>query len=451
MKPLRIHKGEYLIKQNDRVNEAIFIDNGILSVELGDDHGNTKLFDLGKNDHFLGDIFMKNNNQPSPVNIKVKSKFCEVYLINKYDLLTILKDYQEIFHDISRVANENYLRMLKICKKKMKMNEIQKKKVLSRSILQKLSGGTYVIDCKFNQSINNISGSSHFISNEVNDNTVREKFKRKNYNNKDEIIKIINENDYDGKTNFISGYDIIEEVFRDDKKEKNNQNNDNFFKVKSKDIEKHLKNSKNIIQNFNGDLNIYLNNKTIIKNENIIIQKDPNEGFKSNETNERSKNLISFIPKTRKIKMLNTINSNVKNNNDNQICNTNMQRNISDNNHETKMVDLENKSVRKNTVKHKFTNSEFSKLLDDYKSTNHTRKTFKAPTMKPFGNIFNKGVKHHVEDFFSIQQDPKRFIINNLGKFEQKMLCEKKDKIMHLLEKLKAINENCDIKYIITD
>jgi hypothetical protein len=45
-----------------------------------------------------------------------------------------------------------------------------------------------------------------------------------------------------------------------------------------------------------------------------------------------------------------------------------------------------------------------------------------------------------VENFFSIQQDPKKFIINNIGRYEQKALFEKKDKILLLLEKLKTLN-----------
>jgi CRP-like cAMP-binding protein len=441
MKPLRLYKGEYLIKQNDRVNEAIFINSGILGVEIEDSIGNRRLFDLGKNDHFLGDIFMKNNNQPCPINLKVKSKVCEVFLLNKYDLLTILKDCHEIFQEITRVANENYSRIIKFGKKKIKINEILKNKSQFKSDIGESGEKTFKVfqSNPFNNCGKNFQESPFIgIENPIED--------EKNLENIDQFIskkddtKIRKSNELKNKTNFIYCNDIIQEVFSKREFDKISPL-DEILKGIPIETENHL-NEKNLIKNLSGNFKFLENNsssvqKDEIKDEILHQINTIKDHFNSNQIQKEEMQILrpNYYKNAKSI--------NIKNNETSPILKSRILRkpSISISKHESEISDFNGKKEELNfSVAHKINNSYFNKLFDE-------KKNFKFYKHSIYSNVLddnnvkgsNKSDKL-VENFFSIQQDPKKFIINNIGRYEQKALFEKKDKILLLLEKLKTLN-----------
>jgi CRP-like cAMP-binding protein len=122
MRPVRLFKGDLILRQNDRVGELIFVNQGSVSAQLSYNNRTAKIFELRKFDHF-GDIFVLSNDG-SPIDLVVKSKTCELYIIKKDELLSIAKEFPEICNEIFRVSTKNYKRMkVVIDKKKKKLEE----------------------------------------------------------------------------------------------------------------------------------------------------------------------------------------------------------------------------------------------------------------------------------------------------------------------------------------
>jgi len=103
------------------VEELIFINQGILSVELGEEYDRKKVFQLRKYDHF-GDLFVLTNKK-CPVNLRVKSKYCEILIIKKNDLLEIAKDYPDTINEILKTSMKNYKRMKTSVQKMIEKHE----------------------------------------------------------------------------------------------------------------------------------------------------------------------------------------------------------------------------------------------------------------------------------------------------------------------------------------
>jgi len=120
MRPVRLYKGDMILRENDRVNELVFVNQGAVSAQLTYNNCTAKIFELRKFDHF-GDIFVLSNDG-CPVDLMVKSKTCELFIINKDELLNIAKEFPDICNEIFRVSSKNYRRMkLMIDKKKRKL------------------------------------------------------------------------------------------------------------------------------------------------------------------------------------------------------------------------------------------------------------------------------------------------------------------------------------------
>jgi hypothetical protein len=151
LKPIKGIRNEILIKEGDLVEETIFIKRGILSLEVyvdltgmtkkeeikkkksssktskilqkldqlkikkkaeseedrnDDDESNyipediriLKIIQIRKNEHF-GDVLMF-LNQPSPLTVRVKTKFAELFLMHKIELANIARDFPDIFRKI---------------------------------------------------------------------------------------------------------------------------------------------------------------------------------------------------------------------------------------------------------------------------------------------------------------------------------------------------------------
>jgi hypothetical protein len=137
-RPIRVLRNEILVKDGDFMEETIFVKNGVLSLEttvstdqnektsltknftqasvferlfnkfktnpsdnLGyklDELKILKIIQIRRNEHF-GDVLMF-LNRPSPLRVRVKSKFAELFLMKKVDLANIARDFPKIFKKI---------------------------------------------------------------------------------------------------------------------------------------------------------------------------------------------------------------------------------------------------------------------------------------------------------------------------------------------------------------
>ena len=132
MRPLKVYKNEYIYKENEKVEEMFFVKHGMLSVETNSDFNNMHLFNLRKNDHY--GIVNVLNNDKNELNIKVRSRTAELFIIKKQDLIKISTKFPKIFSKIFRTSSKNYLKMREIIdEKKFKflLNKEKNSKIIS--------------------------------------------------------------------------------------------------------------------------------------------------------------------------------------------------------------------------------------------------------------------------------------------------------------------------------
>jgi CRP-like cAMP-binding protein len=124
LRPATFSKFEYIVYENEYIEEFMLVRHGYLKVVLGKGYSEKLIMKICKFEHF-GDILIF-SNQRSPVNIKVGSKGVELFFINKHDLLAISVEFPEIFDKITLVSIYNYLVMLEVTQKKMELFEKEK-------------------------------------------------------------------------------------------------------------------------------------------------------------------------------------------------------------------------------------------------------------------------------------------------------------------------------------
>ena len=130
LRPLRLFKGDIFLREGDKLNEVILITNGVLVAEIEFKKKINKIFELRKFDYF-GDLLAL-SNQSSPINLRVKSKVCEIYIIKKTDFVNIAYEFPDICKEIFKVSSENFKRMKKIIRKKTsKMEKEAEKEIIS--------------------------------------------------------------------------------------------------------------------------------------------------------------------------------------------------------------------------------------------------------------------------------------------------------------------------------
>ena len=134
MKPLKVIKGEVLIKENEYVEEMFFIKRGIMSIFKNYRGQPLKLVEIRKNEHF-GEIFMM-LHEKSLYDLVVKSKYAELYFLRKVDLLEVYAEYQDIFESILQKSTYNSLMILKGFKNKLR--NIKKRKSVKIKTNQEL-------------------------------------------------------------------------------------------------------------------------------------------------------------------------------------------------------------------------------------------------------------------------------------------------------------------------
>ena len=105
--PYKALKNDYLIYQNQIVEEMFLLKSGILSIEVIENNQIFKLINLHQGEH-IGDIAMI-LNQKIKYSVKVKSCVAELFIISKFDLLKISYCYSNIFKEILKTSIYNNL------------------------------------------------------------------------------------------------------------------------------------------------------------------------------------------------------------------------------------------------------------------------------------------------------------------------------------------------------
>jgi len=116
MRPLRLFKNEYLFYEGEFVEEIVFVRKGYLTVNLGLNYNEAKIMEVRPNEHF-GEIFLLSKT-PSPVILKVGSKFADLIIIRSEDMFELSETYSECINKIFSISKYNYETMIKIIEKK---------------------------------------------------------------------------------------------------------------------------------------------------------------------------------------------------------------------------------------------------------------------------------------------------------------------------------------------
>jgi len=106
MYPISARKEEFLIKKGEIVQEMLLVKSGKLSIEDQIGEHSYRILSLTKHDYF--GVISLLNNEKSEINVRVKSKSAEIYLLKKKDLLEISKEFPKIFKEIFKASSINY-------------------------------------------------------------------------------------------------------------------------------------------------------------------------------------------------------------------------------------------------------------------------------------------------------------------------------------------------------
>jgi hypothetical protein len=117
LRPVQLVKNEYVVYENEYMEELVLVRNGYLSIRLGNNYNNAPIMKIKKYEHF-GDILIL-SEQRSPVTVKVSIKNVELFYINKKDLIDISKEFPDIFDKIILISTYNYLVMLEMVQNKI--------------------------------------------------------------------------------------------------------------------------------------------------------------------------------------------------------------------------------------------------------------------------------------------------------------------------------------------
>lgn len=149
LKKTRFYRGEYLLKENDHVEELFIIMKGILKLEKETHLGKLNILDLYMYEQF-GDVYM-NMNIKSPIDLKVKTKTAELYLMTKTDFTLLSEEFPNQIKTIIQQAIINTtkleLRLRKRYRKiKTKLGFYEELRSFQK-ILRKIGRKDYLQEC----------------------------------------------------------------------------------------------------------------------------------------------------------------------------------------------------------------------------------------------------------------------------------------------------------------
>ena len=134
MKQLMLVRSDYILQEGEYLQEMIFIKAGIISFKLSEEFNNLPVFHLHKSDHYgMIDILREDK---SDVNIRIKSKTAELFVIDKKDLIDLIINYGDIMKAIIKISTINYHKMkIYINEKKTKLTVVKLRKDLKDRII----------------------------------------------------------------------------------------------------------------------------------------------------------------------------------------------------------------------------------------------------------------------------------------------------------------------------
>jgi CRP-like cAMP-binding protein len=127
LRPVQAYRKEYICVENENLEEFFLVRRGILSITLGKRYNEARVMEIRRTEHF-GDILIM-AQQKSPVNVKVISNACDLFYINKSDLIEISTLFPQIWEKIFLISTYNYLIMLERVEKKINKIENEEKKM----------------------------------------------------------------------------------------------------------------------------------------------------------------------------------------------------------------------------------------------------------------------------------------------------------------------------------
>ena len=259
-------------------------DNELKNEPIKNEEGNykyIKVLDIRKNEYFGGVCILL--RRPSPLSLKVKSKFTELYLLPKKEVFSISKNYNNIWNKIYKKEYHNMISIkhhtFKILDKYVEMNGISK---INTNDITKNYGWDDPI--KFRSSTNNLS-----IFNAKNNSF----FPNKNINNIPESKFSINKNQLIQNNKGIETKKILDNKKNSQKSIQNKisiSKNINFVNKDTYENSKNSKSEKYLINN-NISINNDNNNMNNINNKNNIVESKSSDNsiFSFCKKNQKSK------------------------------------------------------------------------------------------------------------------------------------------------------------------
>lgn len=115
------YQGDYLLKENDYVEEMFFLIKGVLRLEKETDLNKIYILDLFMNEHF-GDVYM-NLNIRSPIDLKVITKKAELFIMTKADFTILSQEFPSQIKSIIKIAIINTTKLELRLRKRFKKHK----------------------------------------------------------------------------------------------------------------------------------------------------------------------------------------------------------------------------------------------------------------------------------------------------------------------------------------
>ncbi len=434
-KPVRSLKKEVLVKETDFIEEMIFIKKGVLSLECAiivekgyNINGITKISSLGKNliktekyqnlkiieirryEHF-GDVLIFLNER-SPLTVRTKSKYSELFLMKKMDLIQLTMDFPDIFEQIYIKSSFNMDQIKKSINKtknfyfnKLKSTKNFNTRYYSLKILNKenevFEEKNNNLNLSKENSTNNLNDLNNDISKDNNSMGFSNKKILKNSNNRNNETKI--ELNIKKQIKNIEQVQDIKKIIKMKSEKSNSSKDRKSMKVNSK-INKKIVNK--------SQLSIF-KEEQILKNSINNVKKI--EGDKKN-LNSKSKLTLTNLQKNSKIdsfkisSTLSSVNSESIKPEEKEIEENKIFTLIPDLIHNNK--NLENKNVQ-NTIKNDISNRDRQNLIhDSYEKNQNFQIIENLNTMEKGKNSENlQDINKQEKKIYSIKED---MLVNQL-------------------------------------
>jgi hypothetical protein len=159
LRPIQYNKREYIVCENEYVEEFLLLRRGTINITLGPSYGKDPIMKISRYEHF-GDILIL-GQQKSPVNLRVSTRMVDLFIINKKDLVSLSLEFPKIFDKITLISMYNYITMLELMK--IRMEDIEKEKFkeyIKTRLTKKLSNSSTLTYINGNMPLSGLSGTN---------------------------------------------------------------------------------------------------------------------------------------------------------------------------------------------------------------------------------------------------------------------------------------------------